>query len=97
MLMGDQEVPERGVRDWLDVIAPVKKKGAVREAAGGMFLLAVVSIGASVWMLITQPFWELSWRLPIPAGILGILVIVTGVWFALLGVNVLRRTRKDSR
>jgi hypothetical protein len=94
--MGDQNVPERGAKDCLDVVAPVKK-GAIREAAGGMFLLAVVSIGVSVWMLATQPFWEVSRRLPIPAGILGILGIVIGVWFALLGANLLRRTRKYTR
>lgn len=94
--MGESNEPQQPKRDWLDVVAPTKKN-AIREAAGGMFLFAVVGLAGGVWMILTQPFWELSWRFPIPLGILGILAIVTGVWFSLLGANVLRRTRKEKR
>jgi hypothetical protein len=96
MSEGRANEPEPGRKDWLDIVAPVQKK-AIREAAGGMFLLAVVAVGGGVWMSLTQPFWEMARRLPLPLGIVAILAIVTGIWFALVGVNVLRRTRKDGR
>jgi hypothetical protein len=96
MSEGRPNEPERTKRGWLDIVAPVQKK-AIREAAGGMFLLAVVAIGGGLWMGLTQPFWELARRLPLPLGIVAILAIVTGIWFALVGVNVLRRTRKYGR
>lgn len=96
MSEGRLSEPEPAKKDWLDIIAPVQKK-AIREAAGGMFLLAAVAVGGGIWMSLTQPFWEMARRLPLPLGILAILAIVTGVWLALIGVNVLRRTRKYGR
>jgi hypothetical protein len=96
MSEGRPNEPEPVKKDWLDIVAPVQKK-AIREAAGGMFLLAAVAFGGGIWTSLTQPFWEMARRLPLPLGIVAILAIVTGVWFALVGVNVLRRTRKYGR
>ena len=79
-------------KDWLDRVAPVRK-GSYREAAGGLFLFAVLSLGGSAFMF-TRPFWEFGTRLPLPNGVFGILAIFTGTWFALCGVNLLRRTKK---
>ena len=96
MSEGQQNEPELPKKDWLDIVAPVQKK-AIREAAGGMFLLAIVAVGGGIWMGLTQPFWESARRLPLPLGIVAILAVVAGIWFALLGANVLRRTKKYER
>lgn len=89
--MGEATEPHQK-RDWLDVVAPVKQD-AVREAAGGLFLFAVVCIGLGILMLLVFPFWQTGSR-GIPLGVLGLLALPSGVWFALIGANVLRRTER---
>ncbi|MDO9395825.1 MAG: hypothetical protein Q7T71_04715 [Herbiconiux sp.] len=96
--MGEQPTepePERR-KDLLDRVAPVGH-GAIRESAGGLFFFAVACIGIGVLMLLVFPFWQTS-RKGIPIGVLAVLSIPCGVWFALLGINLLRRTdRSDYR
>ncbi|GLK16967.1 hypothetical protein [Herbiconiux flava] len=78
-------------RDWLDRIAPVGQ-GSYREAGGGLILFGVVTLGGGVWLLLAMPFWHQLRHLP--AGPLGILAVIAGVYFLLLAVNVVRRTPK---
>lgn len=87
----DQTGGEGFRRDWLDRIAPVGK-GTYRETGGGLILFGVVGLGLGLWMLIGLPFWQQLRHLP--AGPLGILAALAGVYFLLLAVNVFRRTPK---
>jgi hypothetical protein len=78
-------------RDWLDRIAPVGR-GSYREAGGGLILFGVVTLAGGMWLLLAMPFSHQLRHLP--AGPLGILAVIAGVYFLLLAVNVFRRTPK---